>query len=65
MSQSIEGMESERQREYEFSGIFYSVRKTLDKFDNVSAVEGGGCDEISKRESIKHWIAILFSHDTN
>jgi hypothetical protein len=55
MSHAVQGVESERSSEDEFSGVFSGVWKIRDEFYDVGAIECPRCEEVSYRETIQDY----------
>jgi hypothetical protein len=55
MSQTVEGMESERKSQKGLSSVFDAFRECGDKFYDTCAAESVWCDEVGEGVTIKDW----------
>jgi hypothetical protein len=53
MSETVPRVESKGGSENSLSSILRSIRETTNELDDMCAVEGAGCNEISERESVQ------------
>ena len=56
VTETVEGVESERGGEDELASVFDSVGHAGNEFDDVRRVEGGGRDEVSKSVAVQNCV---------